>query len=356
MNILDIFYNSFIKEASLGTIEAFFMYNIIFTTRVDGKQVTTSAPKEGILIPNLNIKEKTKFDSFLLSYVESALNFYDLSAFEGTSLDKIKSLLAYLFANATTDDFDDPISFLERRIKFLNSDLSKNKINAFIPIFNSYLKVGIVKDKEYNETPYKLVSSLNSDEGIYYFPEIKFGIADNTLYIYAIQNREQEKTPYTKKINRLLYKVNSGFKDESEAHLEDTTASFTVAASIILAFINTLGITKIKISSILIERWNAKKIAIDKKVKYKNLNAEAEETLNNEQEKIQTNLTEKFLRTFLRLTSECEGLTISSYPYDIDPYLNLKITGPLTSKNELLNDTITSITAAKSKENSLKTL
>ena len=99
-----------------------------------------------------------------------------------------------------------------------------------------------------------------------------------------------------------------------------------------------------------------KKIAIDKKVKYKNLNAEAEETLNNEQEKIQTNLTEKFLRTFLRLTSECEGLTISSYPYDIDSYLNLKITGPLTSKNELLNDTITSITAAKSKENSLKTL
>ena len=34
MNILDIFYNSFIKEASLGTIEAFFMYNIIFTTLV----------------------------------------------------------------------------------------------------------------------------------------------------------------------------------------------------------------------------------------------------------------------------------------------------------------------------------
>ena len=112
MNILDIFYNSFIKEASLGTIEAFFMYNIIFTTRVDGKQVTTSAPKEGILIPNLNIKEKTKFNSLLLSYVESALNFYDLSAFEGTSSDKIKSLLAYLFANATTDDFDDPISYL----------------------------------------------------------------------------------------------------------------------------------------------------------------------------------------------------------------------------------------------------
>ena len=95
-----------------------------------------------------------------------------------------------------------------------------------------------------------------------------------------------------------------GFTDESTADLKDTTASFLVVSAILLSFMQAKNINKIKISSILIERWNAKRIAISKKAKYKNLTNEETEKLIKEQERIQANLTEKFLRTFLRLSEQ----------------------------------------------------
>lgn len=167
---------------------------------------------------------------------------------------------------------------------------------------------------------------------------------DDTLYIYAIQNIPQEKTNYTKKINRALYKVNDGFTDESTADLKDTTASFLVVSAILLSFMQAKNINKIKISSILIERWNAKRIAISKKAKYKNLTNEETEKLIKEQERIQANLTEKFLRTFLRLSEQYNNLNITAYPYEIDSYLSLEVAGRLTSENKLLNDISISIT------------
>ena len=167
---------------------------------------------------------------------------------------------------------------------------------------------------------------------------------DDTLYIYAIQNISQEKTNYTKKINRALYKVNDGFTDESTADLKDTTASFLIVSAILLSFMQAKNINKIKISSILIERWNAKRIAISKKVKYKNLTNEETEKLIKEQERIQANLTEKFLRTFLRLSEQYNNLNITAYPYEIDSYLSLEVAGRLTSENKLLNDISISIT------------
>ena len=167
---------------------------------------------------------------------------------------------------------------------------------------------------------------------------------DDTLYIYAIQNIPQEKTNYTKKINRALYKVNDGFTDESIADLKDTTASFLIVSAILLSFMQAKNINKIKISSILIERWNAKRIAISKKAKYKNLTNEETEKLIKEQERIQANLTEKFLRTFLRLSEQYNNLNITAYPYEIDSYLSLEVAGRLTSENKLLNDISISIT------------
>ena len=104
------------------------------------------------------------------------------------------------------------------------------------------------------------------------------------------------------------------------------------------------NINKIKISSILIERWNAKRIAISKKAKYKNLTNEETEKLIKEQERIQANLTEKFLRTFLRLSEQYNNLNITAYPYEIDSYLSLEVAGRLTSENKLLNDISISIT------------
>lgn len=343
MDITNIL-KEFIIEASRGEIDAYFTYNIIFETIIGTKKVTTTKAKEGTIIPCLTIKNLEEFNNLLEVYIQKALKFYDLSSFEGTEKEKIKMIIASLFANATFDDFANSIDFLNRRIAFFENSKEETLNSTFILSLNSTLTASITKDKIYNETPYRVVANFKSDEGIFKLPEVKFGISDDTLYIYAIQNTPQEKNNYTKKINRALYKVNDGFSDESTATLGDTTASFLIASAIILSYMQTKNITKIKISSMLLERWNAKRIAISKKVKNKKLTNEETENLIKDQERIQSNLTEKFIRTFLRLSEQYKNLDITAYPFEIDSYLSLETTGKLTSKNPLLNDISISIT------------
>lgn len=342
MNIKDIF-KEFIKEAADGEINAYFTYNIVFETIIHDNKITSCKAREGTLIPCLNINNYDEFSKLLEVYVNKSLNFYDLSSFDGNDREKIKMIIASLFANATFDDFASPIEFLNRRIDFFDNSKEETLESAFIPSLKSTLVSSITKDKIYNETPYELQSYFKSDDGIFKLPEVKFGIDHDTLYIYAIQNSIQEKTSYVKKINRALYKVNDGFIDDSTAELKDVTASFLVVGAILLSYMQNKNISKVKISSMLIERWNAKRMAISKKSKYRNLTNEETESLLNEQERIQSNLTEKFLRTFLRLSEQYNNITITSYPYDIDTYLTIELNGKLVSDNSLLNDISLSI-------------
>lgn len=342
MDISSIF-KEFIMEAASGEVNAYFTYNIIFETIIDDNKITSCEAREGTLIPCLNIKNLDDFNKLLEVYVSKALNFYDLSSFEGDDREKVKMIIASLFANATFDDFGNPIDFLNRRIEFFDNTKEENLKSAFIPSLKSTLTASITKDKIYNETPYELQTYFKSHDGVFRLPEIKFGIAYDTLYIYAIQNSNQEKTSYVKKINRALYKVNDGFSDESTAELKDVTASFLVAGAAILSYMQSKNISKIKISSMLIERWNAKRMAISKKAKYKKLSKDETDNLLKDQERIQSNLTEKFLRTFLRLSEQYNNIKITSYPYDIDTYLSLELNGKLVSDNSILNDISLSI-------------
>lgn len=84
------------------------------------------------MIPTLHIKNKAEFDELLVNYVDKCLNFYDNSNFseevvsgemydEVDRISKEKTILAFLFANATIEDFSDPSRFLRRRIDFFDA-------------------------------------------------------------------------------------------------------------------------------------------------------------------------------------------------------------------------------------------
>lgn len=131
MDITNIL-KEFIIEASRGEIDAYFTYNIIFETIIDTKKVTTSEVKEGTIIPCLTIKNLSNFTKLLEIYIKKSLEFYDLSSFEGNEKEKIKMIIASLFANATFDDFTNPIDFLNRRIAFLKTPKKKHwKVHLF---------------------------------------------------------------------------------------------------------------------------------------------------------------------------------------------------------------------------------
>lgn len=77
-DLLDLFYNFVVKEASTGRINCFFTYNMIFNTKIleDNLEILANASDSDLFIPTLEIKNRLEFDRLLLEYVDAALAFY----------------------------------------------------------------------------------------------------------------------------------------------------------------------------------------------------------------------------------------------------------------------------------------
>ena len=77
--ILDIFYNSIVKEAKNGKIDAFFHMNIYFNLNIENVNIShvDDAP-DSILIPTLKITDKYLFDDLLIKYVNKAVDIIHL--------------------------------------------------------------------------------------------------------------------------------------------------------------------------------------------------------------------------------------------------------------------------------------
>lgn len=290
----------------------------------------------------------------MVKYVTLANEFYKFTYFDSSvmrdmtlitdeTICKQKLILATLWMNATYDDFKKTVQFLEKRIGFLEQGLDfEIKEMGYSSIFRSSLCLQKKKSDINYETPYHLSIYLRDEENnTYYLPNIRYGIYNDEVYIFALQSVEQEKNDYSKKINRLLYKTGEGFdslKDNSEIYdignLKDVTASFLVAANIAVSYFHSLGYRKIIIPSFLVSRWNSFAYAVHsvsilgfKKGKYFK-----------EKEQIQKNITDKFIRTFLRLAYHNSGIRIDSYPMDNDDCLHVRLGEELNANNRLLQE------------------
>lgn len=356
--MLSIFYNEIIKEASTGSVNADITYNILFNTYIPEENINikSNVKLDNVLIPTLYIKNKKLFDELLSTYLELALNFYNDNNYYRDITEntfyyyKIKTILSILWSNATYEDFNDPINFLRRRISFFKNNL--NEYDAWYDLgysqnLNSNIKVKNTKSNLRNETPYKLEIVLESNDFKYELPNVYYGIDNNNLYIYAIQNRKNaniENNLFQKNIKRKLYAINEGldvkndiFENYDIGNLKDVTPSFLLVVNIAVGIFVNKNIDKVIVPSILFIRWNDKELMYDKKSR-----AIREFDKATEQEKheyIQSNLTEKLIRTFLRLSYHSDGIEIENYPFEIDSSLQLKLGDIKSFNNELLNET-----------------
>jgi hypothetical protein len=358
MDILDIFYNYVIKEACTGRVYCYFYFNTLFNTYIveDNKHIESNIEYENVHIPTLMIKDKGLFNELLIEYVNKALTFYNEDNYPEEVINKIgynqdrvskeKMIMTLLFSNATYEDFIDPIDFLKKRIAFMDNNKEDTNNHGYSSILDGDIETSIIKDKIYNETPFKFVIKLSNNGEEFIFPEIRFGIYDDTLYIYAMQNAKNiNNNNYSKKVNRALFKIGEGFDNKvdnyeifNEGNLKDISASFLVALNIFINYMNSLGYNKICVSSILMPRWNGKVISILEKDKLSLTESKKDEMQSNV-ENIQKNLTEKLLRTFLRLIHHYSGLDVTSFPFDVDSNLHMLVTSKLESNNDLLNET-----------------
>ena len=74
---LDIFYNHILNEVQKGRVDCYFMYNIIFNVQIENNPPQLATKEyQGLIIPNLQIKNKLEFDQLLIEYVQQCLDFY----------------------------------------------------------------------------------------------------------------------------------------------------------------------------------------------------------------------------------------------------------------------------------------
>lgn len=366
MNDINVFYDEIINEASTGRVDCFFMMNLLFSTYIREENKTIEAKKNDdgrYLIPRLVIKNKESFNKLLTEYLSLARKKYDLSIYQDEltfadveNYEQVinKIILTTLWANATYDDFSESEEFLRKQIAFLKdetfSEYEEPTIIGYSETLGGYVEVENIQETILNETPNSLKISVIEPETNerYTFPLVRYGIEDNKCYIYAVQKNKKydEENKFKKKVNRRLFQIgenfdtkNDTYENYGEGNLKDVSASFVVASNIALGLLASKGITDIVVPSILIERWNAKETGIVVKSKREENSQEYIDSNKEEHNKIQNNLTEKLLRTFLRIVSHNKTFVVTAYPFDIDSSLHIKTNEELDCNNTLLNET-----------------
>lgn len=317
-------------------------------------------------ISTLVIKNEERFFPLLEEYIAREIDANRRCIwFSRNELDvRIKFIIAYLFANASTEEFLNPEDMLRRRIDFLDDD-SFNYLNdgKIIPLGTSFgnsdIFVQRCSQSVMMETPWKLDISLCKwiDDEMVSCPlaDVSYGIreenGEKVCYVYSMMKPKEKKDSsdreklFQKRLNRELYKLNEGvLEQESEAfrrykngeereyqeNVTDVTQSFVLSLSIFISLLQKEGISKIKVVPYLPVRYVGRQIAA--------LNVsdlERQQELQDRNKRIQDNCTNKFMRTFRRVAYHMgDDLEMYSVPYEIDEYM----TFVLRSKSHDLNN------------------
>lgn len=150
-------------------------------------------------------------------------------------------------------------------------------------------------------------------------PFLRYGIEKtengSTAYVYAIQKRSVVEDEFNEELKRIFAKANSGVKE-----YRNIQPSMLCVLSSFAGMLNAKGITDLKVPDFIVRRWG------------EFWGAETE----SDNISIQTNATNKFLYTFLRLDNQFKGIDTTAYPGDCDSFLHMTIAEDAHSDNEML--------------------
>lgn len=325
-------------------------------------------------LSHLMIREESSFFALLKEYLILELEFNRKAPkfIHEEEKNRIKFMIAYLFVNATTEDFLHPENLIRRNIAFLKDETFKDLNEQFDlngHFLGSKIEVKNVKHPLTMETPYKMDISLikyEEEQKLEYpLASVAYGIENSvgggvTCYIYSLMKPKRKKElseegkQYEKKIARLLYKLNDGISEyESSDYFEykedntkfypenisDVTPSFLLSLIVFLSLLQKKEIHDIKVVPYLPLRYLSRDLMASEIE-----DSEKRENLHNRNNAIQDNVTNKFIRTFMRAAFHMSDLQVTAYPYEGNEFLTLFLNSKETElNNEILNDIANSI-------------
>lgn len=369
--IEDIFFNTVLPRLKKGKI-SIPIYNIKPDSIPFTFRITLDAyDKKSSYY--LNINDRKKLVNLLCEYTSIILT-DDPNVNNKNFYDKIAYYLALVWANATYEDLKEPERFIQKYIDFNNNPLFEDfKYASSIPSLNGAdINVIIERELANMECPYTFSSQVTlfdeNKEKIYYLPLIRYGISNDVCYIYAVQNRSVSSNDlaFEKKIKRCLYKMNENVFDSESfdfkeyvnlvkngentdelfypENITDVSVSAILSLMVFIDSLNEMGIKNVKVVPFLPIRYKNKEDAYKEKYKYelKELGVKSDEELKQKYDEkrlsIQKNLTDKFIRDFMRLKYHFDGIDILSYPLEFDEFLSIKINNMESNNNKFIND------------------
>lgn len=377
--ILEIFNEACEGKVMIDNIDWPFSFN----TMINGKRSYFNKNNNITLV----IKNLDEFIEKIKEYLnlEKDCKRKTMRIYNGVVSDKIKCYIVNLFANMTTEDFLNPIAYIDKYMAFLRDktfDYLDDGITVKLPkVKESELEIKREQNSTSMETPYKITLTLkkNGDEfTTFKLPSIYYAVREENnkkvCYIYSVMNKDNKKLneselKFQKQINRLLYKLNDGVVDTDEyyeykealkrkeekesqgeaiteeiyypeGNISDITNSFLFSLNIFMSLLQKEGIEQVKVVSYLPVRYNSRVLAAEE--------SEKKEELLERNNMIQTNATNKLIRTFRRLAHQNDALEITMYPYEYDEFLTINLASRekelenmlLEESNDIINNEI----------------
>ena len=331
MNMRELFYQ-LLKEASNGAV---FLddekWPIGFNTVIYKNDKLSKSYFGESNLSTLIIRDEEEFFKYLDIYLKKELELGRKCPI--FIRDKLKFYMVYLFVNASIVDFENSVSYLKRKIHALDDHTFSLKEPVCVSLGNIFqpkilenidLEIRNVVQDVRMETLYRMeFSLLCSHDGKRFsfdLPSVSYEIFDSCgekyCYIYSILNQSSKKSDeeekekeekeaeerYKKQVSRILYKINQGVSDDN---LKDVSVSSVLSLTIFLSMLKMKNVRNIRAILYLPVRYLSRELAaLDVS------SLEKSESLLERNNRIQTNLTEKFLTTFQRVAYHLGGVQI----------------------------------------------
>ena len=337
-DIINVFYEEIVPEASKGRIDAWFKKNLLFSTTVEGKRITHINDDDypELCVTSLIINNKKEFDRLLCEYVNMAISFYNDGSLERKLKDAPKEdydrylykyIISSLFANASDYDFINPISFLNHRIEMFKNRIIDEKREIYLSTIGATLSFSEEKAPIEAETPYSITGELTFDDGYKLpLPNAYVGVSDNKMFIYGILSKSKQNIETDKDY---LKRIRKGFT----SRINGAPEHYFISDMLSLSLSNGMETVVVPF---LPQRWNAKRLLIlNKKQGEEERKAEI-----NKQELIQFNLTNVLARYYSKLEGISESLNYTSFPFEEDDKIHLRLDPNEVSKCPVFNELV----------------
>ena len=341
--VLDRF-GKFMKESTLDTYCLTYPdgssidYKISFNYEINGKQLHTDDNKPLFKITNFPeyIKKLTILINIMASY-----HIDDKSYFDFNDDNFLDYLIVCIVCNMNEQDFNNALACLDKKINSYKTNYNYEKKDlGTIKLKDKELTISkqCKKNQASMESPAHVRFTISDGKETWTSPKIHYYMDKNKCYIMAIQSTSKKQdNRLSKDLDRFFRKFDKGLEDiEKSPNGEvntpkDISPSFLAALTMFMA--SNDGISEYYMIDFLPVRYiNKEGVLIQR-------NESLEEL-----ERIQTNITNKFLFTGVRL---CMHFDNSSYDLN-NGYLEINFNDKTSNRDNVLFDFYDSI---KSKRN-----